>query len=306
MSNADARTNARPKAARLAEELEAARTAMSDFETALAAVEGDKAQLHAEVQALMDEMRLLQRDNERKDQALKSSPGPPMLDSRGSGSGKSSKSMASQHTPCPPYTNPPPVITACGVSLLPTEFTPLRVFVFTQPPPPPRRLCSELDDPLGRTPMEAVADFEPEGAFASPLPASLRRAPSPPVCRLLQPNTTCRRDALFRPSLPFPSHALSCSSASSPFLHISLKKNFPSPFLLTPLIFFSSPPLSFSSDPKEIPFVGGDTVYVFVKKPSPEGWWYAECRGKVGLVPKSFLVRQLATRRACALTHILP
>lgn len=172
---------------------------------------------------------------------------------------------------------------------------------------PSRRLCSELDDPLGRTPMEAVADFEPEGAFASLLPASLPRAPSPPVCRLLQPNTTCRRDAIFLPSLPFSSHALSCSSASSPFLLISFKeKLFPSPFLLTPLIFFSSPPLSFSSDPKEIPFVGGDTVYVFVKKPSPEGWWYAECRGKIGLVPKSFLVRQLATRRACALTHILP
>jgi len=153
MSNADARTNARPKAARLAEELEAARSAMSDFETALAAVEGDKAQLHAEVQALMDEMRLLQRENDRKDQALKDRMAQAELERQGSAKAKEKKA----------------------------------------------------DDPLGRTPMEAVADFEPE-------------------------------------------------------------------------------------DPKEIAFIGGDTVFVFTKKPAPEGWWYGECRGKIGLVPQSFLV----------------
>ena len=88
MSNADARTNARPKAARLAEELEAARSAMSDFETALAAVEGDKAQLHAEVQALMDEMRLLQRENDRKDQALKDRMAQAELERQGSAKAK--------------------------------------------------------------------------------------------------------------------------------------------------------------------------------------------------------------------------
>jgi hypothetical protein len=94
VSNADARANARPKAARLAEELEAARTAMSDFENALAASEGDKAQLHAEVQSLMDEMRLLQRDNARKEEALKSAPATQGGDGKGSAAGKSAKSRS--------------------------------------------------------------------------------------------------------------------------------------------------------------------------------------------------------------------
>lgn len=67
VSNAEARANARPKAAKLAEELEAARSVMANFEDQLASAEGAKAQLLAEVQTLMDEMQLLQRDNARRE-----------------------------------------------------------------------------------------------------------------------------------------------------------------------------------------------------------------------------------------------
>lgn len=36
--------------------------------------------------------------------------------------------------------------------------------------------------------------------------------------------------------------------------------------------------------------MGSDIVVVFTKKPAPEGWIYCDNRGKIGLVPQSFLV----------------
>ncbi len=38
----------------------------------------------------------------------------------------------------------------------------------------------------------------------------------------------------------------------------------------------------------EIPFARGEAVRVRSLEPAPEGWWYAEHRGRVGLVPQTF------------------
>ena len=52
---------------------------------------------------------------------------------------------------------------------------------------------------------------------------------------------------------------------------------------------------------KEIPFARGEAVRVRSFDPAPEGWWYAEHRGRVGLVPQTFFrqpeVSSFRTRR---------
>jgi len=62
VSNAQAASDSKPKAAKLAEELDLAKSALGDFEEKLASSEQHKEQLLAEVNNLMAEMQLLQRE----------------------------------------------------------------------------------------------------------------------------------------------------------------------------------------------------------------------------------------------------
>ena len=62
VSNAQAASDSKPKAAKLAEELDAAKSALGEFEEKLASSEQHKEQLLAEVNNLMAEMQLLQRE----------------------------------------------------------------------------------------------------------------------------------------------------------------------------------------------------------------------------------------------------
>ena len=69
VSNANARDDAKPKSAKLAEELSMATAALGDFETKLAASENHKETLLAQVNNLKEEMEVLQREGAKKPRA---------------------------------------------------------------------------------------------------------------------------------------------------------------------------------------------------------------------------------------------
>ena len=69
VSNATARDDAKPKSAKLAEELSMATAALGDFENKLAASENHKETLLAEVNNLKEEMEVLQRESAQKPRA---------------------------------------------------------------------------------------------------------------------------------------------------------------------------------------------------------------------------------------------